>query len=58
MQANFGRVVMLLEQFYRDKTDLPDTLGALNEVLSQVAYHRENVMKAGQPELELFGGGV
>ncbi|BBF86308.1 hypothetical protein DLM_2707 [Aquitalea magnusonii] len=55
MQGNFGKVVMLLEQFYRDKTDLQETLGALNEVLSQVAYHRENVIKIGQPELELFG---
>ena len=56
MQANFGKVVMLLEQFYRDKADLPETMDALNEVLSQVAYHRENVAKTATPELELFGG--
>ncbi|WP_374557849.1 hypothetical protein [Aquitalea pelogenes] len=54
MQANFGKAVMLLEQFYRGQSDLSETLGVLNEVLSQVAYHRENVIKTGQPELELF----
>jgi hypothetical protein len=54
MQANFGKAVMLLEQFYQGQSDLPETLGVLNEVLSQVAYHRENVIKTGQPELELF----
>ncbi|MTD32550.1 hypothetical protein GKE73_02225 [Paludibacterium sp. dN 18-1] len=54
MQANFGKVVMLPEQFYRGQSDLPETLSVLNEVLSQVAYHRENVIKTGQPELELF----
>lgn len=54
MQANFGKAVMLLEQFYQGQSDLSETLGVLNEVLSQVAYHRENVTKAGQPELELF----
>lgn len=57
MQANFGLVVMLLEQFYRDKVGLPETMAALNDVLSQVAYHRENVMKLAEPELELFGEG-
>jgi type II secretory pathway component PulF len=55
MQANFGKAVMLLEQFYRGQSDLSETLGVLNDVLSQVAYHRENVIKTGQPELELFG---
>ncbi len=55
MQANFGRVVMLLEQFYRDQSDLTETIEALTCALSQVAYHRENVIKNGNPELELFG---
>jgi hypothetical protein len=29
-RANFGRVVMLLEQFYRDQSDLTETIEALN----------------------------
>jgi hypothetical protein len=55
MQANFGKVVMLLEQFYNDKSGLQDTIAVLSQVLSQVAYHRENVIKNSNPELELFG---
>ncbi|MBK0413596.1 hypothetical protein JD974_04165 [Chromobacterium haemolyticum] len=56
MQANFGEVIMLLEQCYRDKTSVAETLALLGVVLSQAAYHRENIRKIGQPELDFCEG--
>lgn len=55
VQANAADAMALLARFYQDKVGLADTVAALTMVLSQVAYHRENVMKTGEPELELFG---
>lgn len=55
VQANAADAMALLARFYQDKVGLAETLAALTTVLSQVAYHRENVMKTGEPELELFG---
>ncbi|MCG8993249.1 hypothetical protein LH427_09715 [Laribacter hongkongensis] len=56
VQANAADAMALLARFYQDKVGLDETVSALSRVLSQVAYHRENVLKAGEPELELFGG--
>lgn len=56
VQANAADAMALLARFYQDKVGLAETVAALTAVLSQVAYHRENVMKTGEPELELFGG--
>ncbi|WP_054285916.1 hypothetical protein [Gulbenkiania mobilis] len=55
VQANAANAMALLARFYQDKVGLDETVSALSQVLSQVAYHRENVLKAGEPELELFG---
>lgn len=55
VQANAADAMALLARFYQDKVGLDETVSALSRVLSQVAYHRENVLKAGEPELELFG---
>lgn len=55
MQSGFAQVVVLLDSFYKEQSGLTETVTALTTVLSQVAYHRENVLKAGEPELELFG---
>ncbi|KZE34575.1 hypothetical protein [Crenobacter luteus] len=55
VQANAADAMALLARFYQDKVGLAETVAALTTVLSQVAYHRENVMKTGEPELELFG---
>lgn len=55
VQANAADAMALLARFYQDKVGLAETVSALSRVLSQVAYHRENVLKAGEPELELFG---
>ncbi|NHR06492.1 hypothetical protein HA052_14960 [Chromobacterium haemolyticum] len=58
MQANFGEVIMLLEQCYRDKTSIAETLTLLSVVLSQAAYHRENIRKICQPELDFQGAQI
>lgn len=54
VQINAANAIALLARFYQDKDGLAETVAALTTVLSQVAYHRENVMKTGEPELELF----
>ncbi len=55
VQGNAAEAMGLLARFYQDKVGLAETVAALTMVLSQVAYHRENVMKTGESELELFG---
>ncbi|MFZ6687541.1 hypothetical protein ACO0K0_07325 [Undibacterium sp. SXout11W] len=55
LQGNFAEAITLLARFYQHGEDLEETLAALTETLSQLAYQRGNVLKVGQPELELFG---
>ncbi|MGC0153312.1 hypothetical protein ACPRNU_12690 [Chromobacterium vaccinii] len=55
VQANAANALALLAQFYQDRTGLAETVEALTAVLTQAAYHRENVLLAAEPELELFG---
>ncbi|WP_255497666.1 hypothetical protein [Aquitalea sp. LB_tupeE] len=54
MQANAANAMALLARFYQDRNCLAETVAALSVTLSEVVFHRENVLKAAQPELELF----
>lgn len=56
LQASFSEAVSLLIGFYKtqNNSQLNTTLAALNSVMSEIAYHRENVSKVSSPELELF----
>ena len=54
LHTGFSEAVELLARFYRGQADNDDTLYALGGVLAQLAGHRENVLKHGAPELELF----
>lgn len=55
MQGNFAEAITLLSRFYQHGEAVEDTVAALTKTLSQLAYQRSNVLKVGQPELELFG---
>lgn len=47
----------LLARFYQNGEAVENTLAALTRTLSEFAFHRHNVMKTGEPELEMFGPG-
>lgn len=55
LQGNFSQAITLLSRFYQHGGDFDETVSALTETLSQLAYQRSNVLKSGQPELALFG---
>lgn len=55
LQCNFSEAITLLARFYQNGEALEDTVTALTETLSQLAYQRGNVLKVTQPELSLFG---
>ncbi|AKU24834.1 hypothetical protein ACZ75_10905 [Massilia sp. NR 4-1] len=55
VQGNFSEALTLLSRFYQHGEALEETVAALTNTLSQLAYQRSNVLKVGQPELELFG---
>lgn len=55
VQVNAATAMALLSQFYQNGQGVEETLSSLTRTLSEFAYHRQNVMKAGQPELALFG---
>jgi len=57
VQASFAEAMMLLSRFYRNGESLDSTVDALTRTLSQLAYQRSNVMKAGAPELDFSGNG-
>lgn len=57
MQANAGNAIVLLSRFYEGKSSLEETLDALNHTLTDMAYHRQNIIKHSAPELGLFGDG-
>lgn len=56
VQANAAAAMALLARFYVDGLGAEETLSAMTSTLSEFAYHRQNVMKTWEPELELFGG--
>jgi hypothetical protein len=56
IQGNFAEAIALLSRFYQNGDALEATVSALTNTLTQLAYQRSNVMKAGAPELDLFIG--
>ncbi|MCL1162493.1 hypothetical protein L2728_11475 [Shewanella chilikensis] len=56
LQGSFSDAMGLLIKFYNGQAEADDTLGALTQLMSGIAWHRENVNKSLAPELELFGG--
>lgn len=55
VQCRFAEAMALLARFYQNGDAVDETVTALTETLSQLAYQRSNVLKTGEPELELFG---
>ncbi|WP_028536182.1 hypothetical protein [Paludibacterium yongneupense] len=55
VQASFAEAMTLLVRFYQQGEAEEITVSALSRALEQLAYQRENVLKSGSPELELFG---
>ena len=55
VQGAFADAMALLVRFYNSGDAVDETITALTETLTQVAYQRSNVLKAATPELELFG---
>ncbi len=53
LQVAFGDAVKALIQYYDARMDQQATEDALTHILAGLAWHRENVHKAEQPELEL-----
>ncbi len=56
VHGNFSEALTLLSRFYQNGEAVEETVIALTNTLSQLAYQRSNVLKSGQPELELFEG--
>lgn len=56
VQANAAAAMALLARFYVNGDGADETLTAMTRTLTEFAFHRQNVMKSGEPELDLFGG--
>ena len=54
LQGVFAQAMTFLVQFYQDGSGTDETVTALTETLTQVAYQRSNVLKSSTPELDLF----
>ncbi len=57
LQLSFSQAIALLVQFYEGHADQAETQAALTGILSGLAWHRENVERFRQPELEFGEGG-
>lgn len=55
LHDSFSAAMNLLTNFFAGKAEVEETMGALTELMQRVAWHRGNVEKARQPELDLFG---
>jgi predicted DNA-binding transcriptional regulator AlpA len=56
VQGAFADAMSKLVRFYESEGDVDETVSAITGTLVQLAYQRENVLKAGTPELDLFEG--
>lgn len=56
LHNGFGAALQLLTDFYVNKADASHTLAALTAHLDQVAWHRANVAKFAEPELDFNAG--
>ncbi|WP_413672293.1 hypothetical protein ACEN9H_23535 [Massilia cellulosiltytica] len=54
LQGVFAQAMAFLVQFYQDGSGTDETVTALTETLTQVAFQRSNVLKSSSPELDLF----
>lgn len=52
LHQDFSEAFTLLVNFYEGKADQEETLFALTRTMEQIAWHRENVQKHEQPELD------
>lgn len=55
LHEHFNQAMQHLVAFYKGAQDTHETLGALTTLMEELAWHRGNVDKHAQPELE-FGG--
>lgn len=53
LQAIAHEAIGLLMRFYQNQASADETLGALNCLMQDLAWHRINVEKFSQPELDL-----
>ena len=53
LQTALHDAVGLLMTFYRDQSDAEETIAAITGVMEDLAWHRGNVEKFSQPELDL-----
>lgn len=56
LQGRLAEAVGSLIRFYQGGADAEQTESDLTGILADLAFHRENVKRAAQPELGLFGG--
>lgn len=56
LQNALNEAVAALTRFYRGEADGGDVLATVTGAMERLAGHRENVVKAGDPELGLFEG--
>lgn len=56
VQGAFADAMSRLVRFYESGGEVEETASAITATLVQLAYQRENVLKAGTPELDLFEG--
>lgn len=52
MHQSFSQTMTLLAKFYDGKADAAETLHAITEHMQVAAWHRANIQKHDQPELE------
>ncbi len=57
VQCTFAEAMALLARFYQRGDSMDETVAALTGTLTQLAYHRSNVLKTSTPELDLFETG-
>lgn len=55
LHNGFGKALQMLTDFYAGKAKPEDAIQALTAHLSDVAWHKENVARFSEPELD-FGG--
>jgi len=56
LQIAFSEAMKQLLRHYQKRGNPREALDAIHRVMAGLGYHRENVVKALQPELELFEG--
>ena len=56
VQGSFSEAIALLSRFYHRGDAFDETVIALTNTLTQLAYQRTNILKSAEPELGLFEG--